>query len=247
MSVAYTEIEILTRREKLSPLLECLLALDLEGITVTETEGNGQQHGQIQYEDKDGRMTVMLIPKISVQINTSGNKASQILKKIIPVLRTDNVGDGKIFITNTTGQIYNIRTQEEVTTDSTYESNEEDFIMKTAEKPMTKVTIITRREKFNALRKAMVAIGVSGMTVSEVNGSGRQHGLTKIIEGVSQHAVLLPKIKVDIVVCEVPVQKVIDAAIPVLHTGNIGDGKIFTTPISHAVRIRTGETDADAI
>lgn len=112
---------------------------------------------------------------------------------------------------------------------------------------MTKVTIITRREKFEELRRKMKEIGVTGMTVTTVEGCGVQHGIKKVIEGVIKRSYLSPKIKVDIVVCSVPVEEVIKVAQEVLHTGNIGDGKIFTSSISKVVRIRTGERDKEAL
>lgn len=119
--------------------------------------------------------------------------------------------------------------------------------MEPAKKTMTKISIVTRREKFEELRKEMLAIGITGMTVLNVNGCGAQKGLTKIIEGVTKRQMMAPKIQIDIVVCSVPVQKVIDTALKVLQTGNIGDGKIFTSPIDHVVRVRTGEINEDAV
>lgn len=112
---------------------------------------------------------------------------------------------------------------------------------------MTKVTIITRREKFEELHQKMSEIEVTGMTVTMVEGYGVQHGIKKVIEGIRKKSVFNEKIKIDIVVCSVPVEKVIEVAQEVLQTGNIGDGKIFTAPISHVVRIRTGERDKAAL
>lgn len=114
-------------------------------------------------------------------------------------------------------------------------------------KEMTKVTIVTRREKFDELRKKMKEIGVTGMTVTQVEGSGVQHGIKEVISGVIKRSYLSPKIKVEIVVCAVPVDEVIRVAAEVLKTGNVGDGKIFTTPITHVVRIRTEEWDENAL
>lgn len=116
------------------------------------------------------------------------------------------------------------------------------------EKPvMTKVSIITRGEKFDDLRKKMLEIGVTGMTVSSVQGCGVQHGITKLLGGVKKRIYVSPKIKVDIVVCSVPVEEVIRVAKDVLYTGKIGDGKIFTSKIDSVVRIRTGERDQEAL
>lgn len=112
---------------------------------------------------------------------------------------------------------------------------------------MTKVTIITRRERFDELRRKMKEIGVTGMTVTEVEGYGVQNGIKEVIAGVIKKTRLASKIKIEIVVCSVPVEQVIRVAREVLQTGNVGDGKIFTAPISHVVRIRTGERDAEAL
>jgi len=112
---------------------------------------------------------------------------------------------------------------------------------------MTKVTIITRGEKFEDLRKKMLEIGVTGMTVSSVEGCGVQHGITKLLGGTKKRIYVSPKIKVDIVVCAVPVEEVIRVAQEVLYTGKIGDGKIFTSKIDTVVRIRTKERDQDAL
>lgn len=112
---------------------------------------------------------------------------------------------------------------------------------------MTKIEIITRPNKLEELKEAMNAIGVSGMTVSQVFGCGLQKGHTEVYRGKEYSINLLPKIKIEIVVCEVPVEKVLDTAKKVCRTGKIGDGKIFIYPIENAVRIRTGEEGDIAI
>lgn len=116
-----------------------------------------------------------------------------------------------------------------------------------AEEKMYKVTIITRKSKFEELREALLGIGVQGMTVSDVEGCGTQQGKVMQIRGVKKQVHLLPKLKMDIVVCTVPVQQVIDTASQVLRTGDIGDGKIFVSEIKHVVRIRTGDVDKEAL
>ena len=110
-----------------------------------------------------------------------------------------------------------------------------------------KIEIITRPEKLEALKEAMYGIRVTGMTVSQVYGCGLSEGYTEVYRGKEMYVNLLPKIKVEIVVCEVPVEKVVDVAKQVCCTGNIGDGKIFVYPIANAIRIRTGEEGPAAI
>ncbi|AOT70267.1 P-II family nitrogen regulator [Geosporobacter ferrireducens] len=112
---------------------------------------------------------------------------------------------------------------------------------------LTKIDIIGRSGKFEELKEALNEIGVTGMTVTQVLGSGMQKGKTESYRGVPFTVDLLPKVKVEIVVCEVPVEKVVETARRVLNTGNIGDGKIFVYEIANAIRIRTGEEGADAI
>lgn len=112
---------------------------------------------------------------------------------------------------------------------------------------MSKVSIITRPEKFEELRKKLFEIGVEGMTVTKVEGCGTQKGIELLIRGVKKQQYLLPKIKVDIVVSIVPVQQIINLASDVLHTGEIGDGKIFVSDIKEVVRIRTGERNEEAL
>lgn len=109
------------------------------------------------------------------------------------------------------------------------------------------VTIITRQSKFDDLKAAMNDINVTGMTVTNVLGCGVQHGSTGKYRGADINMTLLPKIKVDIVVSEVPVDLVIAAAKEVLYTGNIGDGKIFVYDVTNVVKVRTGEEGYDAL
>jgi len=110
-----------------------------------------------------------------------------------------------------------------------------------------KVVIITRQNKFEKLKAAMNAIGVTGMTVSNVMGCGMQKGASEYYRGAPVEINLLPKIKVETVISKVPVDTVIEAARKVLYTGHIGDGKIFVSDISGVVKIRTGETGVDAL
>ena len=109
------------------------------------------------------------------------------------------------------------------------------------------VTIITRQSKFNELKHAMNDINVTGMTVSNVMGCGVQHGRSEKYRGVPMDITLLPKIKVDIVVSEVPVDLVVTAAKEVLYTGHIGDGKIFVYDVANVIKVRTGEEGYEAL
>ncbi|MCQ2591398.1 MAG: adenylate cyclase, partial [Treponema sp.] len=123
-------------------------------------------------------------------------------------------------------------------------------VSKGSSKPDAKfhmVTIITRQSKFEELKAAMNAINVTGMTVTNVLGCGVQHGSTQKYRGAEIDMTLLPKIKVDIVVSEVPVDLVITAAKETLYTGNIGDGKIFVYDVDNVVKVRTGEEGYDAL
>lgn len=112
---------------------------------------------------------------------------------------------------------------------------------------MTRVDIITRPSKFEELKEALNTIGVTGMTVLQVMGCGMQKGSKEMYRGVPVEITLLPKIKIETVVCEVPVELVIATAKKVLYTGEIGDGKIFTYNVENAIKIRTGEEGVKAL
>ncbi len=109
------------------------------------------------------------------------------------------------------------------------------------------VMAVIKPFKLDEVRDALTAIGVHGMTVTEVKGYGRQKGHTEIYRGTEYAVSFLPKLKVEVAVAAEQADKVIEAIIGAAKTGQIGDGKIFVTPIDHALRIRTGETDSDAI
>lgn len=111
----------------------------------------------------------------------------------------------------------------------------------------TKVEIICKESRFEALKTAMMDIGITGMTVSHVLGCGIQKGKPEYYRGVQVEANLLPKVQVDIVVSKVPVRSVIETAKKVLYTGHIGDGKIFVYDVENVVKVRTGEEGYDAL
>lgn len=112
---------------------------------------------------------------------------------------------------------------------------------------ITKIDIITRKSKFEDLKKALSEIGVQGMTVTQVLGCGTQKGDIQYYRGVPVEVKLIPKVKVEVVVCEVPVEKVINTVEKVLRTGDIGDGKIFIYPVEEVIKIRTGERGKNAL
>ena len=112
---------------------------------------------------------------------------------------------------------------------------------------ISKIEIICRESKLESLKNAMVKIGITGMTVSHVLGCGVQKGKPEYYRGVPIEANLLPKVQVDIVVCTVPVSKVIEAAKKTLYTGHIGDGKIFVYDVEEVVKVRTGQTGLEAM
>jgi nitrogen regulatory protein P-II 2 len=109
------------------------------------------------------------------------------------------------------------------------------------------VMAIIKPFKLEEVRDALTGIGVHGLTVTEVKGYGRQKGHTEIYRGAEYAVNFLPKLKVEVAVPSDLIKKVIAAITGAAKTGQIGDGKIFVYPIEHAVRIRTGETDADAL
>jgi nitrogen regulatory protein P-II 2 len=112
---------------------------------------------------------------------------------------------------------------------------------------MKLVTAIIKPFKLEEVRSALTDLGLQGMTVMEVKGYGRQKGHTEIYRGAEYAVNFLPKVKIEVVVPAGSVDKAVEAIVRTARTGQIGDGKIFVSPIDHAVRVRTGETDDSAI
>ena len=112
---------------------------------------------------------------------------------------------------------------------------------------MRKIESIIRPHLLDAVKDALQEVGVAGLTISEVKGFGRQKGHTEIYRGAEYAVNFLPKIRIEVAVPSERVGVVMDAIIASAKTGQIGDGKIFVTAIDQAVRIRTGETDVDAL
>ncbi len=112
---------------------------------------------------------------------------------------------------------------------------------------MHKISIICRLGKFDALKKALNEVGVTGMTMTQVSGCGIQKGSTERYRGAIVDSTLLPKVKVEVIVGNIPVDKVVDAAKKALYTGHIGDGKIFIYDVHKVVKVRTGEEDLAAL
>ncbi len=112
---------------------------------------------------------------------------------------------------------------------------------------MKMIVAVVKPFKLDEVRDALTRIGVHGMTVSEVKGYGRQKGHTEIYRGAEYAVNFLPKVRIEVVVAADQADKAVEAIGAAAKTGQIGDGKIFVTSVEQAVRIRTGETDADAL
>ena len=112
---------------------------------------------------------------------------------------------------------------------------------------MKQVTALIKPFKLDDVREALAEVGVQGMTVSEVKGFGRQKGHTEIYRGAEYAVDFLPKIKIDIVLADEMVERAVEAIIQAAHTGKVGDGKVFVSPVEQVVRIRTGETGDAAV
>lgn len=112
---------------------------------------------------------------------------------------------------------------------------------------MKQITAIVKPFKLEEVREALAECGVTGLTVTEVKGFGRQKGHTELYRGAEYVVDFLPKIKIEIVVNDEHAEAAIDAIIKAARTGKIGDGKIFVMPVEHVVRIRTGETNEAAV
>ena len=112
---------------------------------------------------------------------------------------------------------------------------------------MKKIEAIIKPFKLDDVREALSAIGITGLTVTEVKGFGRQKGHTELYRGAEYVVDFLPKIKLEIVVAEADVERCVEAIVGAARTGKIGDGKIFVSAVEQVVRIRTGEQDQEAI
>ena len=111
---------------------------------------------------------------------------------------------------------------------------------------MKQITAVIKPFKLDEVRESLAAVGVSGLTVTEVKGFGRQKGHTELYRGAEYVVDFLPKVKVELVVADDSVENAIEAIVKAARTGKIGDGKIFVTAVEQVVRIRTGETGPDA-
>ena len=112
---------------------------------------------------------------------------------------------------------------------------------------MQMITAVIKPFKLEEVREALAECGVTGLTVTEVKGFGRQKGHTELYRGAEYVVDFLPKVKIEVVVRDQDVDRCVDAIVGAARTGKIGDGKIFVTAVERVVRIRTGELDADAL
>ncbi|AQS88520.1 nitrogen regulatory protein PII [Neoasaia chiangmaiensis NBRC 101099] len=112
---------------------------------------------------------------------------------------------------------------------------------------MKLVTAIIKPFKLDDVREALTPLGVQGLTVTEIRGFGRQKGQTEIYRGAEYHVSFLPKVKIEIAVSEAIVDEVVETILSAAHTGKIGDGKIFVSPLDRVIRIRTRETGEGAL
>ena len=112
---------------------------------------------------------------------------------------------------------------------------------------MKQVTAVIKPFKLNDVKAALEVLGVQGITVSEVQGYGRQRGHTEVYRGAEYTVDFVPKVRVDVLVVDADAIKVVDAIVEAARTGKIGDGKVWVTEVETLVRVRTGERDADAV
>ncbi len=112
---------------------------------------------------------------------------------------------------------------------------------------MKLVTAVVKPFQLDAVKEALAALGVAGLTISEVQGYGRQKGHTEVYRGAEYTVEFVPKIKIDVLVDGIDVDKVVDAIVGAARTGRIGDGKVWVVPVDDAVRVRTGERGVDAL
>ena len=112
---------------------------------------------------------------------------------------------------------------------------------------MKLVTAVIKPHQLDAVKEALHAMGVSGMTVGEVQGYGRQKGHTEVYRGAEYSVDFVPKVRVEVVADDTLADKVVDAVVETARTGKIGDGKVWVTPVDSVIRVRTGERGSDAV
>ena len=112
---------------------------------------------------------------------------------------------------------------------------------------MRLVTAVVKPFKLDDVKSALEALGVQGMTVSEVQGFGRQRGHTEVYRGAEYTVAFVPKTRIEVLVDDADAARVVDAVVAAASTGSIGDGKVWTTPVDEVVRVRTGERGAEAL
>ena len=112
---------------------------------------------------------------------------------------------------------------------------------------MRLITAVIKPFKLDDVKAALEAFGVQGMTVSEVSGFGRQRGHTEVYRGAEYTVDLVPKVRLEVLVDDADVSDVVDIIVKSAQTGRIGDGKVWTVPVDHVVRVRTGESGLDAL
>ena len=112
---------------------------------------------------------------------------------------------------------------------------------------MKQITAVVKPFKLDDVKAALEVLGVQGLTVSEVQGFGRQRGHTEVYRGAEYTVDFVPKVRVDVLVVDADAVKVVDAIVEAARTGKIGDGKVWVTSVESLVRVRTGERDADAV
>jgi len=112
---------------------------------------------------------------------------------------------------------------------------------------MKQITAVVKPFKLDDVKAALEVLGVQGLTVSEVQGFGRQRGHTEVYRGAEYQVDFVPKVKIEVVVADDDTDKLVAAIVEAARTGKIGDGKVWVTPVESLIRVRTGERDADAI
>jgi nitrogen regulatory protein P-II 1 len=112
---------------------------------------------------------------------------------------------------------------------------------------MRLLTAVIRPHQLDSVKSALQALGVAGMTVSDVQGYGRQGGHTEVYRGSEYSVEFVPKVRVEVLVDDVDIDKIVDCVAAAAHTGKIGDGKVWVTPVDEVVRVRTGQRGIDAL
>ncbi len=245
---------------------EALETFGVTGMTVSEVSGYGRQKGHTEVY-RGAEYDIALVPKIRIEIVVESADVDDVVGIIVKTAQTGRIGDGKVWV-QPVDAVVRVRTGDRDEAAPVASSSSQAGTV-AAERPpwfppgrvrhdvpqrnergatsMKLVTAVVKPHKWDDVRSALEMVGITGMTVSEVSGYGRQKGHTEVYRGAEYDIALVPKIRIEIVVDDPEADEVVEAIVRTARTGKIGDGKVWVQPVESVVRVRTGDADEAAL